>query len=551
MRYFTILIWVCFWLNAAGQTNGEAAEGVVSYVTSQSVYVKFRSTAGIEPGDTLYLSKGGKFVAALTVNERSSTSCVCTPLSGFTVKSSEKVYVLKSVTTAMQKEEAATVPAVVPPPVIPPPVVQPEVKLSDTGNASTPVPTVKSGQMITGYLSVSSYSNFSNTPASNTQRFQYTLSFIGNNFGNTGFSSECYISFYHKPSEWGEVQSNVFTALKIYNLNVSYEFSKKFKLLLGRKINPLISNMGANDGLQFEMRFKPFTIGVIAGSRPDYRDYSFNFSLLQYGAYVAHEARTKNGPIQTTLAFIQQTNAGHTDRRFAYLQHSNALIPNVNFFGSVEVDLYSNVMDKTDSTYKESSSPKLSNLYLSLRWRIIRQLSVSLSYSSRTNVIYYETYKSYIDQLLEMETTQGYLFQVTARPANKLTIGATVGYRFQKNDPRDSKNLNAYLTYSQIPWLGVSATITATLLETSYISGQVYGFGISRDLVAGKLYGALNYRYTNYTYPSSEYSQVQNVGELNLTWRIIKKLSCSLYFEGTFEKEFQYQRLYVQVTQRF
>lgn len=546
MRYLWILLMVCICFSVEGQTKNEPIEGVVSYVTSQSIYVKFKSTEGITIGDTLYLNKSGKPIAVLTVRERSSTSCVCNPISEQPIKISDKIFSFRSHSSIPEQEKPIAAPVVVTQPIIPT-----ETQIPDTSAGLGKPLDKKNPQQITGYLSVSSYSNFSNTPSVNTQRFQYTLSFLGNNLGNSGLSTECYVSFYHKPSEWGEVQSNIFTALKIYNLNVSYQFNKKFKLLLGRKINPLISNMGANDGLQFEMKFKPITIGIIAGARPDYRDYSFNFSLLQYGAYVAHEARTKNGPIQSTLAFIQQTNAGQTDRRFAYLQHSNSVIKNLNFFGSVEVDLYSNILDKTDSTYKQSSSPKLSNLYLSLRWRIIRQLSVSLSYSSRTNVIYYETYKSYIDQLLEMETTQGYLFQVTVRPVNKLSIGATIGYRFQKSDPRASKNLNAYVTYSQIPWLGISATLTATLLETSYISGQVYGLGISRDLVAGKLYGALNYRYTNYKYTNSEIRQVQNVGEVNLTWRIMKKLSCSLYFEGTFEKDFQYQRLYVQVTQRF
>ncbi len=542
MRYVILItLLVCSSFQLTGQTPGKPVEGAVSYISSQSIYVKFPSTAGIAIGDTLYTSRNNRRTPVLKVRELSSTSCVCDPIGQHDIKIADKLLAFPKQTPEAVKSESVPVVPISPPVVIP----------TDTAATSAIKPAIKSRQQITGYISASSYSGFSNTPAANTQRMQYTLSFIGNNFGNSGASAEAYISFYHNPSEWGEVQKDVFNALKIYSLNVSYEFSKNFKLLLGRKINPLISNAGAIDGLQFEMKFKPITIGIIGGSRPDYRDYSFNFNLLQYGAYIAHELKNKNGPMQTTLAFIQQNNSGKTDRRFAYLQHSNSLIPNLNFFGSVEVDLYQNVMDKTDSTYKSSSLPKLSNLYLSLRWRIIRQLSVSLSYSARTNVIYYESYKTYIDQLIQMETTQGYLFSVNLRPVNNLTIGTTIGYRFQPSDPKPSKNLNAYVTYSQIPVLDISATLTATLLETSYVSGQVYGFGISRDLFKGKLYGALNYRYTNYKFAGSAGSQVQNVGEINLSWRIMRKLSCTVYFEGTFEKQFQYQRIYVQITQRF
>lgn len=544
MRYPLMLLLFCCWFNLSGQTQTEA-NGAVSYVTSQSVYVKFPSTKGIKTGDTLFTKMGGKSEPALKVRQISSTSCVCDKIGSGELKVSDKVFA----NLTMNSETVADAPSAIP---VTQPADSPTIDTLkiDTTNIDRHTPTVPSRQQINGFLSIASYSAFSNSPVANAQRFQYNLSFTGKNFGNTGLSAECYLSFYQKPSEWSEVQANIFNALKIYSLNVSYEFNRHFKLLVGRKINPLISNLGANDGLQFEMNFKPISVGIIAGSRPDYRDYSFNFNLLQYGGYVAHEAKTKNGPIQTTLAFIQQTNSGKTDRRFAYLQHNNAVIPNVNFFGSVEVDLFRLNYNTQDSTFTPSNSPTLSNLYLSLRWRIIKQLSVSLSYSNRNNIVYYETNKSYLEQLLEYETTQGYLFNMTLRPVNKLTFGATVGYRFQKSDPRPSRNVNAYLTYSQIPAIGITATVTATLLESSYIKGQVYGFGISRDLIAGKLYAALNYRYTDYSFTGAEANQLQNVGEVNLSWRILRKLSFSVYFEGTFETVYNFQRVYMQITQR-
>ena len=70
-------------------------------------------------------------------------------------------------------------------------------------------------------------------------------------------------------------------------------------------------------------------------------------------------------------------------------------------------------MDKQDSIFKQDNSPNLSNLYLSLRYRPIRQLSLSFSYSARQNVIYYETYKDIVGRLLEAATLQGYMLQVS------------------------------------------------------------------------------------------------------------------------------------------
>jgi len=111
--------------------------------------------------------------------------------------------------------------------------------------------------------------------------------------------------------------------------------------------------------------------------------------------------------------------------------------------------------------------------------------------------------------------------------------------------------LYGYFSYSQIPGIGIEATLSATLLETSYVSGKVYSLEISRDLVRGKLFIGLDYMYVDYKYYNTEFSQIQNVGELNLTWKVIRKLSLSVYYEGTFETLNRYHRIYAQVNLGF
>ena len=205
---------------------------------------------------------------------------------------------------------------------------------------------------------------------------------------------------------------------------------------------------------------------------------------------------------------------------------------------------------RNDTTYPQNNSPHLSNLYLSLRYRPIRQLSLTLSYSNRQNVIYYETYKDIVDRLLEAATVQGFIFQINLQPVKLLSVGVNVGYRNSKNDPKPSKNLYGYLTYSRIPGINVAATISATILETSYMSGKIFSLGISRDLVPGKLSSGLSYRYVSYKFYSGEMNLVQNMAEVNFTWRILKKLSCGLYYEGTFDQASIFNRVYINITQR-
>ncbi|MCK9400646.1 MAG: hypothetical protein M0Q51_11725 [Bacteroidales bacterium] len=539
MRFILpVFLFVFIGLNLKSQTIIEPEEGTVSYVTSQSIYVKFKSTENIAVGDTLFIKQGDKLVPALVVSNLSSISCICIPISSNPLAVSDKIFTKQKIkpATDQPKEEIPVAPV----------VVQPPEEKKDTTVADTTAKK-KLKQDISGRVSLSSYSNFSNTPGGNSQRMRYTFSINAKNIGNSKLSGESYISFVHKDGEWNEIQQNIFNGLKIYSLAVNYEFNDNYRILLGRKINPKISNMGAIDGLQFEMKFNSFSAGILAGSRPDYNDYSFNFSLLQYGAYISHDYAGKKGNMQSSLAFVEQTNHSMTDRRFVYFQHSNSLIRNLNFFGTVECDLYryDTVKNKPQGTFN------LTNLYLSLRYRVIRQLSLSVSYSARQNVVYYETYKNILDQILDPETMQGFMFQVSYNPVKYLSVGVKTGYRYRKSDPKPSKNIYGYVTYSRIPVLNMSATLSATILETSYISGKIYSLVVSRDLVRGKLYGGLGYRYVDYKYFSTESSIPQNMAECNLNWIIYKKLSLSLNYEGTFEKINKYNRLYINVTQRF
>jgi hypothetical protein len=484
----------------------------------------------------------GKLAPVLVVKDLSSISCVCVPVSKKALAVGDKISPSRKIVAA-EKTETIAVPL----------VVQPIVARTDTALAKKELPKeVK--QDVSGRISVSSYSNFSNV-SDFSQRMRYNLSLNVQNISGSKLSAETYISFVHKKDEWSEVKNDLNNALKIYSLSLNYAFNTNNNLWVGRKINPRLSNVGAVDGLQYETKIKSFTAGVIAGTRPDYMDYSFNAKLLQYGGYLGHDyANKKGGSMQTSLAVVEQTNNGNTDRRFAYLQHSNSLLTNLYFFGSVEFDLFNKVrnIQGADTSYVKDNAPNLSNVYVSLRYKVSKQLSLSISYSARQNIIYYETYyKSIVDQLLEASTMKGYALQLNYRPTKKLSLGANAGYRFSKPDPRPTMNLYTYATYSDVPWLKASATVSATLMETSYMNGSIYSLSLSRDLIPGKIYGGVGYRYVKYKFVSAETQLVQNMGEINLTWRIMKKLSCSVNYEGTFEKGRNYERIYVNLTQRF
>lgn len=526
--------------NLFGQAATENLSGQVSFVSSKNVYVKFISTSGITAGDTLYTSQNGSNIPVLVVNNLSSTSCVCTQISDIVLSVGDKVSAI--IRIARDKESAdindpslavAAVPV-----------------LTDTIPVKQSLPSDTPKQQIRGSLSAYSYSDFSNTGADNSQRFRYTLSLNARNISDSRFSFESYISFRHKLGEWSDVKQDIFSALKIYNLAGTFEPDKTTQISIGRKINYNISSMGAMDGIQFQKTFNRFSLGAVAGFRPDYENYGFNSSLFQYGGFAAFKAGNSGAVNESSVAFMQQMNGSKTDRRFLYFQHSNSFIKNLYFMGTFEVDLYEL---KIDSLGNETSSGTFSptGLYLSLRYRITPKLTVSGGYDARKNVMYYETYKSYIDRIIDNEFRQGFRFNASYRITRDLSFGLNGGYRYMKSDPHPSTNLYSYFTYSQIPVLKLTATVSGTYLQSSYINGLIGGLNLSRDFFNGKIQTGIGYRYIDNEIPENLIKIRQHMADLNFSWQFYRKMVLSVNYEGTYEDIYRYNMIYLQVRKRF
>jgi hypothetical protein len=530
--YIALLFVIC--VEMMGQQQNQSLIGKVSFITPQNTYVRFKSTEGISAGDTLFVYSSGKLVPVLVVNNLSSASCVCTPVSSKTLSLSQDVLARKKPGTNLpvaKHEEIKSVTTSV------------KVISSDTVKIKTNNGELK--QKISGSISAYSYSGFSNTSSKNSTQFRYNYTLNAKNIGNSRFSFENYITFRHKSGDWSSVKSNIFNALKIYTLAVRFEPTKSSRITLGRTFNYKISSLGAMDGLQLEKTFNKFSIGAVAGTRPDFRNYGFDSKLLQYGGYIALDTKSGESFSESSLAFMQQMNNMKTDRRFLYFQHSNSILRNIYFFSTFEVDLYTVKNALPKSTFD------LTSIYLSLRLKVTKSFSLTGSYDQRKNVLYYETYKTLIDSVLENERRQSIRLQANYRIANNISLGIESGYRFLKSDPRPSKNINGYLNYYQVPALKISVTLTGTYLESAYMNGKVLGANISKDLFKGRLQTSLGYRYEDYTLPESKLAILQNIGEMSLFWQFSRKMSFSANYEGTFEKKNKYTRVYLQLRKRF
>jgi hypothetical protein len=132
-----------------------------------------------------------------------------------------------------------------------------------------------------------------------------------------------------------------------------------------------------------------------------------------------------------------------------------------------------------------------------------------------------------------------------------VTIGSNAGYRYQKDNPSSSKNLNSYIRFSSVPGIKASVTASVVLIHSAYLNGTVFGARISRDIVKGKLFGQLEARKVQYRYNNIEVPLNQSILGLNLSWRLTRKLSIAVNFEGEFQNRQMSGRLYTNLIKRF
>jgi hypothetical protein len=374
----------------------------------------------------------------------------------------------------------------------------------------------------------------------------YRLSFIAPHINNSKFSVETYMNYRQTFLSTDSGSYRPKDVFNIYSLAAQFDASPTLSFVLGRKINPKVSSIGAIDGLQAEKSFGNFYTGIIAGFRPDIFDYNFNADLMQYGAYIGLKSQTKEFYSHTTLGAMEQNNNGNVDRRYTYFQHSSTIAQKLSIFSSFELDLYNQVT--ADSVGK----PRLTNLYVSVGYRISRMIDFSLSYNSRKQIVYYETLKTDIERMLDDDIArQGIRFSVNIRPANHVGIGGSYSKRFQSNDLNKSDNLNGYLSFSKIPWIDGRFYANYNRNTSSYMETTIYSVRYSRPIIKMKLDGDIYYRLVNYNYFVSEVNTGQQYYGASVSYRIAKKLTLNVLGEMSATSEEEIYRVNARITKRF
>jgi hypothetical protein len=505
--------------------------GIITFKSTQNIYVKFENAGDIKTGDTLFIKDNNILLPAILVKYLSPRSVAGVLIDNRELKIDDKIYAYVKITAPVESLNKDSIP------------IQKGIELKDNAGFVHSRRFNQVKQNISGRFSIQSFSNISNfTNSGNYQQWRYSFSLNADTISGSPFSFSDYIIFTYKNGDLNNFKDNIPRNLKIYDLAANYKFDESANLWFGRHLNRRVSNISSVDGLQYEQSFSEYYAGIIAGSRPDFNDMGFNIKLFEYGGYLGRADTVNNSSMENTIAFMQQTNNFKTDRRFIYFQHSNNLLPYVNLFLSSEVDLFKKVLNKGKSTFS------LTGIFISANYTPDRTVSFSLSYDARKDVIYYETYKSLADSLIDHETRQGFRAGVNLHPLNNLFIGFSGGYRFQPGDPKPSRNFNGIVTYSNVPVIDVTPLVSFTRLISSYIDGSIWGAGLSRSLTDFATV-SLNYNHNQYKFLFGDLKQ--NILSADISSRIWNQIFLSFSYEGTFETHNTWGRFLLDLTTRF
>lgn len=505
-----------------GQGTEQELNGEVTFVTSNNVYVKFDNTGDINIGDSLQLTKDNS--ACLIVTNKSSRSIVCSKIDNCEISKGDKVsYSIKA--QAIVAVEAIE-------------VAEEEMVILEEEE-----PLYK--EKIKGRISVSSYNNIS-SDRDNRSRLMSRFSFNASHVRNSKFSFETYMNYRYKfPTQETSttLQQSFF---RIYNLAIRFDADPTLSFTLGRKINSKAWSLGAIDGLQAEKFFGKTYVGAIVGFRPDIYDYSVNTNLFEYGAYLGRLTKTDNIYSEATLGYVEQKNGSQIDRRYTFFQFSSTLYRKWNLFSSFELDLYSKINGES------ATDARLTNMFASVRYRFSRKFDVYLSYDSRKRIIYYETFQSEIERMLDDDLArQGVRGRINVKPIKYVNIGFSYSKRFESDMQNKSDNIYAYASLSKIPIVEGRFVVSYNLNKSNYLESNILAFRYSRTIIKKKLNSEFYYRVVNYTYRNSVSDLLQNYFGANFSYNINRRLLFSVSGElSTFNTENNY-RIYAKIAKRF
>ncbi|MDP6396413.1 MAG: hypothetical protein QF712_01775 [Candidatus Marinimicrobia bacterium] len=508
IKRLLFLLIAIFSLAAGLEAETVKAEGKVTYLTADQVYVDIGSDVGVAVGDTLLVFRRNEELGPVVITNVARKSSVCQSLI--------PVEVFQLGDRVVLEKEA------VPEPTPVEEVVEPTIEaakpskrqdriLSQRGNASA-------------RYSMSSFSG-GDQSARGIASLRYGLVLT------SPFRSDIWL--YGR----GNLTESDFT---LYQARFTVGDRRgKFYLQLGRIFAPELAGIGATDGVMLTSQMaSALSVGALGGFQPDPLRLSFDSKVKKVGAFVKFKQRTPSGSLDAVLSGVGQYAGKDVDREFIYGRLSGDYFNRKVTFSIYEtVDFYRGDSPANRGTVTPTSSQ------FSVGIRPWKGLSIRSRYSDRRQIIYQVSGSTLPDSLFEDALRSGWYNSIRLSHDAFGSIQAGFNLR-QQSDSDDRSELYLVNYRSNASAKGQIFDVGGSYLQNLLITGARGQLGFSAP--AGKkmdLYA--QYELFSYGYGNSVSDYRQHTISASLNWRIMKYLRGSLSLDYSKDEEFSIFYIYM------
>ena len=517
-----------FHANKLQAQTGNQTKGVVSFVTSQNVYLKFENTNQINPEDTIFIMVDGKPSPCLKIIQKSSISCLAEIIGDCPVSKDLEVF-----HKAKPKSESNKIQALKP-------IEKEKEELIETEDSTSTKNKLLNN--LNGRVSLANYNTTNGTNSNNRTVGRVYLN--AKEILGSKFNFKTYLNFNRVNKNINSANTQN-TQFNLFQFDLTYRDDKGFSAGIGRNINNRFLSVGAVDGLHAEKVFEKFFTGAIIGFKPNPFNYNFSSNLFQAGAYagIFHD---KNKLSNTTIGFVEQRNSNLTDRRYLFLQHQSNLTAKLNLFASAEADLFS-----VNLTGVSSSNLNLTSLFTSLSYRATKKLNLVATLDFRRNLILYQSYSDNLPILINNNPLKtGLRLRANYQISKNIYTGFGYNQRIQSDNNNDFYNISGFLSFSRL--LGGRLNLNFNQNQNEFFNYRTYSARYTYLFIHKKLDVSPYFRFNQFGYTKVEGKAINQIYTgLDLHYSITKKLSIGTLFEFSKREQSVYNRFNINIIQRF
>jgi hypothetical protein len=125
------------------------------------------------------------------------------------------------------------------------------------------------------------------------------------------------------------------------------------------------------------------------------------------------------------------------------------------------------------------------------------------------------------------------------------------GYRYRKSDVKPSRNFGGYVTFTAVPLLESSASLSFNRILSNFVEGSVYSVNLTKSLYSLRSDFSAGFRKSTYNFPNGASELDENAVLLSFSTSVISHFSLSLNYEGVFESTRTTGRVLLDLTTRF